>query len=1331
MRTLSILLLCLLSIPLNPVDAAEWSDVTVPDVWRKVPSGDLTPIDGYSWYRAFVRIPEEWDGDDLTLFVEALDDARSGWVNGTTVGVNGSFPPTFRSGLGEAGRFSVPTQLIQAGAINTVAIRVHQSDPRTNFNVAPPVLVNTKSKQAIRMNGQWQYRPGDDVAWAKPPASPADISADSVFIQVDQVEDVETYVAQRDGDRLPLSVDQAAAAFEVPDNLQIDLALSEPEIAQPLFMTWDERGRLWVMEFRQYPEPAGLKMLSRDVYLRSVYDKVPQPPPHGARGRDRISIHEDTNGDGSLDRHTTFVDGLSIATSMAIGRGGVYVTNPPYLLFYPDVDGDDVPDGDPQVLLEGFGIEDSHSVINSMRFGPDGWLYGCQGSTVTGQVREPGAKTPPIRTSGQQIWRYHPEQKRFEVFAEGGGNAFGLELDSKGRIYSGHNGGDTRGFHYVQGGYYRKGFAKHGALSNPYTFGYFEAMKHHQVPRFTHNFVIYESTQLPNQYHGKLFGIEPLQGQVVQSDVQAHQSSFETSDINRVIKTDDPWFRPVDIKVGPDGAIYVADMYEQRIDHSSHYAGRVDRTNGRVWRLSARDSAHPVVDIVAQDDLLRELTSSDHWRRQTAIRMLGDEPNDTLAAPLLEQTQTTIGNAALASLWGLHAVGGLTTDVGQTLLSHPDEYVREWIVRLLADDSELDAILASRFADLAATDESVHVRKQLAASARRLPATQAIPIIESLLKRDEDNDDIHQPLMIWWAVEAMCSSDAGRKLITQQLLKAPEMWQRPLVHDHLLERLTKRLILSGTGGELQAAASLLSQSPRDASTQRILGALEAGLEGRSLTTMPQRLLDAIDRAGGGSEALQLRQRKPAAVQLALVAVADSKTVMNRRLQLVEILGDIRVDGSAPVLLRILNEAKDERLLEATMNALHSFSDDEIGTAVIARLPELSTQVQSVGTALLASRAAWTVAAISAVGDGNLERDILSEDVLRKMLLHPNAAIQKAIQSEWGEIEGATTAEMAAETQRLRQILASGSGNPKQGKPQYMKNCGRCHRLFGEGGQIGPDITGSNRANIDYILTNILDPSAVVGRDYQMTTVITNGGRVVSGLIKEENESAVVLQTVNEVVVVDRSDIDERVLTTTSMMPDGQLQQMKPEEARDLIAYLASPSQVPLPGAGPVFDEKTGRVAGALEGESLRILSKTAGNTSLQPMGNFKADRWSAAQVWWTGAKPGGRLVFELPVKSAGRYEIFAVMTKARDYGIVQLSVDDTPLGKPIDLYNSPDVITTGVVSLGTQELSEGKHQFGVQITGANPNAVKSYMFGLDYVYLAGKSEEPEGASAGE
>ena len=331
---------------------------------------------------------------------------------------------------------------------------------------------------------------GDDAKWKTSDDTP-NPDAVLVYRNTEPADAVRKTLKKLADEVGPLSPREALAQMKVPDDLEAQLALAEPDIGQPLFMTFDERGRMWVVEFKQYPNPAGLKMVSRDKFLRAVYDKVPPAPPHHFPGADRISIHEDRDGDGVYEMHKTFVEGLSLATSVAIGRGGVWVLNPPYLLFYPDRDRDDQPDADPEVHLEGFGLEDSHSIANSLRWGPDGWLYGAQGSTVSAEIRRPGTSTDPAqqpdkqvtRSLGQLIWRYHPEQHKYEIFAEGGGNTFGVEFDEKGRVFSGHNGGDTRGFHYVQGGYSQKGFGKHGPLSNPYAFGYFPPMKHHAAQR--------------------------------------------------------------------------------------------------------------------------------------------------------------------------------------------------------------------------------------------------------------------------------------------------------------------------------------------------------------------------------------------------------------------------------------------------------------------------------------------------------------------------------------------------------------------------------------------------------------------------------------------------------------------------------------------------------------------------------------------------------------------------------------------------------------------------------------------------------------------------------
>ncbi|MGB4706840.1 MAG: PVC-type heme-binding CxxCH protein [Fuerstiella sp.] len=1156
-----------------------WHLVEIPDAWRNVPGGELKPIDGNSWYRALVKVPADWAGSKTILFVEALDDARAAYINGTKVGATGTFPPRFRSGLGETGRYAVDARLLKPGELNVVAIRVHQYDPRPNFSVAPPVLLNESSMQAIRLDGAWQYHPGDDEAYATATvaeilptelnnADAAMLRTRAVYSTVDNVDDVERYVTARKGDHDPLTPREAELQFEVPDDLQIQLVLSEPDIAQPLFMTWDARGRLWVVEYRQYPEVAGVQMLSRDVFLRSVYDKIPEPPPHGARGRDRITIHEDVDGDGVYDQHKTFVDGLNIASSVAIGRGGAFVTNPPYLLFYPDSDGDDIPDGDPEVLLEGFGLEDSHSVINSLRFGPDGWLYGAQGSTVSAKVKVPGSMDPPIQTMGQQIWRYHPEQKRFEVFAEGGGNTFGCEFDNKGNVYSGHNGGDTRGFHYVQGGYYRKGFGKHGPLSNPFAFGYFENIKHAQVARFTHNFIIYEERRLPNEYHGRLFGIEPLQGQVVMSDIRSYQSSFETEDISRVVKTEDQWFRPVDIKAGPDGSIFIADMYEQRIDHSSHYAGRIDRSSGRVYRLHSKlpspgtkqDKKKEDLEQLSSQKLVDLLQSPAKWTRQTALRILGDRADSGLVPTLQERLAGSNGQDALEYLWALNLCGGLKGGVAMQCLNHEDQYVRAWTVRLICDANAVVPEIAKALASLAANEPYIQVRKQLASSARRLPAADALPIIRSLLNYDEDSADIHQPLLLWWAIESKASAD--REAILEILLADRLIWQRPIMREHISERLMKRFALEGTRDSLVFAANLLNLATEKTDTDLLLKGFEEAYKGRSLAGLPDELAEAIAATGGGSTALRLRQGDKRATQLAIAAIADSKTKIEEKRQFIEILGELKQQEFIPVLLSTVTASDESAVVSAALSALQSFDDVGIAKTVVEHFRRLPVESRDAAETMLASRLAWATVLVTAVDKKILQTDEVSNTALKKIQLHGNAAINDLIAKNWGPVSGATTAQMQSEMDRLAQVLGSGSGNPKKGKSLYMQNCGRCHLLFEEGGRIGPDLTPFKRDNQERILTNIVNPGLEIREGFENHVVVTIDGRVLNGFLADKDNQVLVLRGVDgQNVVLRHDEIEEMQVSKVSIMPEGTMKGLSDQQVRDLFAYLRSSQPV--------------------------------------------------------------------------------------------------------------------------------------------------------------------------
>ncbi len=533
-------------------------------------------------------------------------------------------------------------------------------------------------------------------------------------------------------DSQPTPAQEAVKQFRMRDGFQIDLVASEPDISQPLFLTWDSRGRMWAVQYRQYQYPAGLKVVRYDQHLRAVFDKVPEPPPRGTPGADKITVFEDTDGDGLYDHHKDVITGLNIVSSVQVGRGGIWVLNPPYLLFYPDADGDDVPDGDPEVHLSGFGLQDTHSVANSLIWGPDGWLYGANGSTTVGTISS--EVTKGVSFQGQCIWRYHPETKVFEIYAEGGGNTFSLDIDSRGRVFSGTNSGGTRGFYYPQGSYSQKNWGKHGPLTNPYAFGFFRQMDSEgDQRRFPQAFLIYEGGLFPSSFAGSIIAPNSLQNLIWHSQRIRSGSTYRTIDEQNLVETSDRWFRPVYGGVGPDGAVYIADWYDTRLSHVSPI-DNWHKESGRIYRIRPTGSTprYDAGDLqkLESEALLVRLEHPNKWVRRRAALELGWRGDKSVVEELVRRVNEA---DSLESLWALNLLDQLSAERAVIWMRHSDPHIRRWVVRLLGDrrasvslatnvppnvppnppPHKRDARAYEELAELAGREDHVQVRSQL------------------------------------------------------------------------------------------------------------------------------------------------------------------------------------------------------------------------------------------------------------------------------------------------------------------------------------------------------------------------------------------------------------------------------------------------------------------------------------------------------------------------------------------------------------------------------------------------------------------------------------------
>ncbi|MFB9294720.1 PVC-type heme-binding CxxCH protein [Persicitalea jodogahamensis] len=567
-----------------------------------------------------------------------------------------------------------------------------------------------------------------------------------------------------------LSGPEAAKAMTLPEGFKITLAAAEPDVVRPLAFTIDAKGRLWVVEAHTYPTPA----------------------PEG-QGRDRILIMEDTDGDGTLDSRKVFAENLNLVSGIEVGMGGVWLGAAPNLLYIPVDAKTDKPTGPPQVLLDGWGTHDTHEVLNSLRWGPDGWLYGTHGVFTHSNVGKPGAPDDQRTKLNGGVWRYHPTKKEFELFSEGTSNPWGLDFNDYGHAFVTvcvipHM------HHAIQGGRFQRQAGKH---FNPYTYDDIKTIGdhvHYVGNRGPHagNFrsaekggghahagaMIYLADSWPQEFRQNIF-MNNINGARLNVDhltrvgsgyVATHQPDF--------LVMNDAWSQWLNFKYDASGSVWAIDWYDKNQCHSPNPDVH-DKTMGRIFKITYKDDQWKKFDLTkaSNHQLVEYQLHPNEWYVRQARQILQERGPDKqvhkeLKVILAKNPDVT---HQLRALWALHVTKGLSEKELVVLLAHKNEYMRGWAVQLLTEDKKVSPVTLQRFVEMAQLDPSSSVRLYLASAMGRLAPSDRWDVVDALLQKAEDQTDHNLPLMAWYAAEPLAALDPNRALKTAERAKLPKI----------------------------------------------------------------------------------------------------------------------------------------------------------------------------------------------------------------------------------------------------------------------------------------------------------------------------------------------------------------------------------------------------------------------------------------------------------------------------------------------------------------------------------------------------------------------------
>ena len=950
-----------------------------------------------------------------------------------------------------------------------------------------------------------------------------------------------------------LAPDQAIHHLTVPEGFSIDLVASEPDLIHPVAMTFDERGRIWV------------------VTQTGVSEQV--------RGPDCVKVLESTRGDGQFDKVWTFTTGLHMAPGIAIGHGGVWVADAPRLLFYP-FDPATGTTGAPQTVVSGFGHKNSNGLPNSLTWGPDGWLYGLSSVWSPSLISHQG-KTH--RFSGA-MFRLHPQTHAFEIFAHGTSNPWGLAWDSEGSAFISTCVTDHL-WHVVETGCYHRLTGAYPAFTWPLA-----SIVNHQHEGHSHcGLVYFDGDAYPPEYRDRLYMGNVSRGAINVDRLERAGSTYRGLPAPDFLASSDQWFTPVAQKVGPDGCLYVLDWYDSR--HCEEDMLRKPRSSaqplGRLYRIRYRGSPPAgVFDLAQESDgrLLDRLGSANVYFRETAQRILAERHCEPRLQTVVQDAKAP-RKSRMHALWALISAGPLEHEFHDWLLRHDDPDFRAWGVRAAGNYGDVPSSIRQRIEYLA-KDPAPEVRLQVAIAATKVVGIDPLTVLTDVARAT--GDDLLLPGIVWGNLLPLLDKRAGDFLALVQLRDG----HSSACLCQIVPRFTEYLAARPTRDPLQliAVLQLLTQQKKidydlahpmfESLTEKMQsGEMDERWRGAirdwAKPALAPMLADPENQLHLEAAFLAATLKEPGGVEAAHRAFTSAKQSEAFRLRA---LAALVVSGD-PSLLdsvnRILEKRSDsERFRGRMLAALGRLDDPRVASIVLLRYGELEPGVRIQAVDLLIQRPGWAKLLLQQIKDGKLPVAALSPVQVRQLLASKDADLLRQVREQWGTIRLERDPGREQVVENMKAYLHEKGGDPVAGKQVFHNFCGQCHKIHGEGADVGPDLTTTGRTSFEQLVNKVFNPNQFIRSGYQPMTAVTKSGRTLAGLVVEDNPQRLVLKTRgNEKVVIPRLEIEEAFLDKQSLMPEGIEKQLSPAELANLFGFLCleRPGELngrKIPGAPP-------------------------------------------------------------------------------------------------------------------------------------------------------------------